>query len=149
MLDASCQTTSKTGTQPHSLEDRLPKVILSSQTPQNTSLDAAPCPSEGQGPAPPTRTQAPVHPTRKITQATGPISLTGGRHQKQEEIWPCSQWKGDPKHSKLNKMSRQWNMMQMKKQGKTHKTEKWRGNRQSTWKRIQSNDSKDDQKSWK
>jgi len=26
---------------------------------------------------------------------------------------------------------------------------KWRGNRQTTWKRIQNNDSKDDQKTWK
>ena len=26
---------------------------------------------------------------------------------------------------------------------------KWRGNRQTTWKRIQNNDSKDDQKPWK
>ena len=40
-LDASHQTTSKTGTQPHPLADRLLKVILSSQTPQNTSPDTA------------------------------------------------------------------------------------------------------------
>ena len=35
------QTTSKTGTQPHPLEERLPKIILRSQTLQNTPLDAA------------------------------------------------------------------------------------------------------------
>ena len=40
-LDAPCQTTSKTGTQPRPLAERLQKVILSSQTPQNTPLDAA------------------------------------------------------------------------------------------------------------
>ena len=41
MLDALCQTTSNTGTQPHPLAERLPKIIISSQTPQNTSPDAA------------------------------------------------------------------------------------------------------------
>ena len=41
VLDASCQTTSKTGTQPHPSSDRLPKVILSSQTPPNTQHDMA------------------------------------------------------------------------------------------------------------
>ena len=40
VLDTLCQTTSKTGTQPHPLAERLPKIILSSQTPQNTPLDA-------------------------------------------------------------------------------------------------------------
>ena len=38
------QTTSKTGTQPHALAERLPKIILSSQTPQNT-------PTTGRSPA--------------------------------------------------------------------------------------------------
>ena len=37
-LDTSCQTTSKTGTQPHRLAERLPKII-SPQTPQNTPPD--------------------------------------------------------------------------------------------------------------
>ena len=40
VLDASFQTTSKTGTQSHPSADRLPKDILSSQTPQNTPPDA-------------------------------------------------------------------------------------------------------------
>ena len=40
VLDASCQTTSKTGTQTHPSADR-PKVILSSQTHQNTPPDVA------------------------------------------------------------------------------------------------------------
>ena len=38
--DTLCQTTSKTGTQPHPLAERLPKIIRSSQTPQNTPLGA-------------------------------------------------------------------------------------------------------------
>ena len=62
--------------------------------------------------------QAPVPPTSKPTQATGPASPTGGRHQKQEELQPCSLWKEDLKHSKLDKMRRQRNMLQMKEQGK-------------------------------
>ena len=39
VLDILCETTSKTGTQPHPLAERLPKIILSSQTPQNTPPD--------------------------------------------------------------------------------------------------------------
>ena len=41
VLDTSHQTTSKTGTQPHPSADRLSKVILSSQIPQNTPPDMA------------------------------------------------------------------------------------------------------------
>ena len=41
VLDAPCQTTSKTGTQPYPLAERLPKIILSSQTHQNTPPDMA------------------------------------------------------------------------------------------------------------
>ena len=36
VLDTLCQTTSKTGTQPHPLEERLPKILIRPQTPQNT-----------------------------------------------------------------------------------------------------------------
>ena len=38
---ASGQATNKIETQPHTSEDRLPKVILSSQPPQNTHFDMA------------------------------------------------------------------------------------------------------------
>ena len=37
--DTPCQTTSKTGTQPHPLAERLPKIIIRPQTPQNTPPD--------------------------------------------------------------------------------------------------------------
>ena len=40
VLDSPRQTTSKTGTQTHPLPERLPKIIISSQTPQNTPPDA-------------------------------------------------------------------------------------------------------------
>ena len=39
VLDTLCQTTSKTGTQPHPLAQRLPKIIIRPQTPQNTPPD--------------------------------------------------------------------------------------------------------------
>ena len=39
VLDTPCQTTSKTETQPHPLAERLPKIIISSETPQNTPPD--------------------------------------------------------------------------------------------------------------
>ena len=39
VLDTLCQTTSKTGTQPHPLAERLSKLIIRSQTPQNTPPD--------------------------------------------------------------------------------------------------------------
>ena len=48
VLDTPCQTTSKTGTQPHPLAETLPKIIISSEIPQNTPPDM-------------------VLPTRKIT----------------------------------------------------------------------------------
>ena len=67
--------------------------------------------------------QAPVPSTRKPTQATGPTSPTGGRHQKQEELRPCSLRKGDLKHNKLDKMRRQRNMIQMKEQDKNPQDE--------------------------
>ena len=39
VLDTLWQTTSKTGTQPHPLAERLPKIIIRPQTPQNTPPD--------------------------------------------------------------------------------------------------------------
>ena len=37
VLHTLCQTTSKTGTQTHPLAERLPKIMIRSQTPQNTT----------------------------------------------------------------------------------------------------------------
>ena len=39
VLDTLCQTSSKRETQPHPLAERLPKIIIRSQTPQNTPPD--------------------------------------------------------------------------------------------------------------
>ena len=46
-------------------------------------------------------------------------------------------------------MKRQRNTAEMKEKLKHRSSNKQRGNRQTTWKRIQNNDSKDDQKPWK
>ena len=39
VLDTPCQTTSKTGAQSHPLAERMPKIIIRSQTSQNTPPD--------------------------------------------------------------------------------------------------------------
>ena len=77
-----------------------------------------PCSSEGKDSAPATRTQAPVPPISKPTQATRPTSPTGGREKIQKELRPCSLGKGDLKHCKLDKMRRQRNILQAKEQNK-------------------------------
>ena len=109
-LDTSHQTTSKTEPQPHPSVDRLPKVVLSSQTPK-THQPMGPCSSKRKDSAPPTREQTPVPPTKKPTQALEQPHPPGGRQQKQEDLQHCSLWKGDYKHNKLD-------MLQMKEQGK-------------------------------
>ena len=116
VLDSPFQTTSKTGTQPHPLAERLPKIIIR-QAPQNTPPDAV-LPTRKTRSSLIHQTQAPFPSTRKPTQCTEPTLVTGGRHQKQRELWTCSLWKGDPKHSKLSKMKRQKNTKKMKDKGK-------------------------------
>ena len=126
MLDNLCQTISKTVTQPYPLTERLPKIIKSSQT-HKTHHQTWSCPKERKDPASSTRTQATVPSTRKHTQPAEPTSATGVRHQKQRELWTCSLWKGDPKHSKLSKMRRRRNTQQMKEQGKNQADQKNEG----------------------
>ena len=117
VLDTLCQTTSKTGTQPHPLAERLPKIIIRSQTTQNIPPDMdlptrktiSSLIHQNTGTSPP---------TRKPTQTTEPTIATGDRYQKQQELQTCSMQKGDCKHSKLSKMRRQRNTQQMKEQGK-------------------------------
>ena len=116
VLDTLCQTTSKTGTKPHPLPQRLPKIKMRPQTPQNTPPDV-------DLPTRKTRSSlihqntgtSPLH--QEPTQPTEPTLATGDRHQKQLKLRTCNLRKGDPKHSKLSKMRRQRNT-QMKEQGK-------------------------------
>ena len=117
MLDTLCQTTSKTGTQPHPLAERLPKIIIRPQTPQNT-------PSNVDVPTRKTRSSlihqntgtSPLH--QEAYTPTEPNLATGDRYQKQRELRTCSLRKGDL--IKLNSMRRQRNMQQMKERVKTH-----------------------------
>ena len=121
MLDTLWQTTRKRGTQPHPLAERLPKIIIRTQTPQKTRADV-------DLPTRKTRSSL-IHQntgtspaTRKHTQPTELTLATGGRHQKKKQKTKTGttnlQQKGDPKHSKLSKMRRQRNTQQMKEQGK-------------------------------
>ena len=119
MPNISCQSISKTEIQLFPLAERLPKTIPSPQTSQNTLLSWH-CPSERQEPAPPTRSQAQVLPTRKPSQATVPNHSWRADFTIKRNYNPLdsSLQKGDPKHSKLNKMKKQKNMQQMKEYGK-------------------------------
>ena len=83
--NASGQTTSSTGTQACPSADRLPKVVLSSQPPQNTPLDTA-LPTRGTsstyqwgGISPPPNQEA-------CTSLRTNLTHQGGRHQMQEEL---------------------------------------------------------------
>ena len=89
VLNTLHHKTSKTGTQPHALAEKLPKIIIRSQTPQNTPPDAV-LPTRKTRPNSSTRTQAPVPSTRRPTQPTEPTLVTGRRHQKQWELRTCS-----------------------------------------------------------
>ena len=110
-------TTSKVGTEPKRWAEMLPKIIIRSQTPQNILRDLD-LHTRKTNPVSSTRKQAPIPFTRKPTQPTELTLPTGGRHQKQWELWTCSLRKGDPKHSKWSKMRRQRNTQHMKEKGK-------------------------------
>ena len=66
-----------------------------------------PCLSEGQDSAPSTRTQEPVLPSRKPTQALGLTSPTRGQTQEARGTRPRRLQKGDHKYSKLDEMRQQ------------------------------------------
>ena len=142
-----CKTTSKTGTQPDPLAERLPKIIIRSQTHQNTPLDAV-LPTRKPRSSIIHQNTGTSPSNRKPTQSTEPTLPSRGRHQKQHKQQTCSLWKGDPKHSKLSKMRRQRNAQQMKEQGKNPPDLTNEEDIGSTWKIILTNDSKDDPKSW-
>ena len=67
----------------------------------------------------------------------------------EERIQPWSLGKGDLQHKFKKIMKRQKYHINEGTHYKHRSPNKWRGNRQTTWKRIQNNDSKDDQKTWK
>ena len=86
-------------------------------------------------------------PTGSLHKTLNQPNPPGGRHQKQEKLQECRLQKGDHKNRKSDKMRQQRNMLQLKEQGKKPtRTAKWIGDRNSTWKKIQNNYSKDDSK---
>lgn len=115
VLVASGQTTRKTGIQPNPSANSLQKVILNSWTPQNTHPEKT-WPIRGtrlsstyQRPSTsPLYQEANINPWTNLTT----------RQQKQEELQPYSLWKGNHKHSNLDKMRWQRNLLKMKEQGK-------------------------------
>ena len=122
--DTSGQTTNWVGTQPHPSADRLPKVVLIPQLPLHISLDTA-LPTRGTGhPAPCTSGQG-VPPTGPSHQDTctgpGPTSPTRGQTPEARRATTCSLRNRGHKHRKLDKKSRQRNMLQTKEQDKTPK----------------------------
>ena len=76
--DISGQTTSRVETQPHPSADSLYKVVRSSQTPLNTSLDMT-LPTRRINPTITTSGKATVPPTRKLAQVPGPTSPNRGQ----------------------------------------------------------------------
>ena len=62
--------------------------------------------------------QAQVPLNLKPTETTGPTSSTDSKDQNQKKIWPYNPGKGVLKHSKIGKMKRQRNIVQMKEQVK-------------------------------
>ena len=67
-----------------------------------------PCPPGKQYWDPPTKAWAKGSLNKALDQTHPP----GGRHQKQEEIWPYCLWEEDPKHSEWDQMRWQRNMVQ-------------------------------------
>ena len=62
--------------------------------------------------------QAQVPLNMKPIETTGPTSSTDSKDQNQKKIWPYNPGKGVLKHSKIGKMKRQRNIVQMKEQVK-------------------------------
>ena len=92
--DMSDQTTHRAETQPHSSTDRLPKVILSSQSTLDTGLDTV-LPTRGVGPSSPNQWAGTSPYTRKPAQLFGPTSLTRGQtpEEKGATILQPMEWK--------------------------------------------------------
>ena len=96
----------------------------------------------------------------KAHKTTGPT--LGGQKPKgkknstffsKEFNFPWSVGKGDLKHNNFKKKKRKRKCREIlhewRSKLETQNPNKWRGNRKITWKRIQNDDSKDDQKPWK
>ena len=143
--DASGQTTNRTWTQLHPSVDKLLKVFVNKQLPDKHTPDTD-LPTRGTRPS--SRWAGTSLPSGSLRKPLRQPHPPEGRKQKQEELQPCSLQNRNSNHRKLDKMRWQRNMSQMKKQDKTSEEQLSR-DRRPTWKRIQSNDSKDDLRSQK
>ena len=116
-LDALHETTNKTGTQTHPTAHRLPKVILSSQAPQNIPPDAVLTTRKTRSSL--IHQNIGISPLHQEAYTTHWTNLTHwGQTSKITGTTNLSLQKGDPKHNKVSKMGRQRNTQQKKEQGK-------------------------------
>ena len=147
--NVSGQTTTKIGTQSHPSADRVPKDILNSQPPINILLTWT-WPPNRQDPALPTSGQTAVPPTKKPPQASAPTSLTRSQTPEARGAAILQPAERSPLTQKVrqNDMAEKY-VSDIGTRWKPTRTTKWRGYRQATWKRIWSNNSKDDPRSWK
>lgn len=110
-VDNSCQTTSKTVTQPHPLADKLPKAILGSQTAKKHTTGCSTDHQRDKDSAPPT-TAGTVPATRKSTEGNGTSTPMAGRHTSRKNYNPAACRNKTPNREDKR------NMYQMKEQGK-------------------------------
>ena len=85
--------------------------------------------------------------TRKPTQTTQPTFPSKGKNQKEEGIHPKA-WEKETSSRVRKKIEKTEIQHKWKNKGEVHKQNKQKGNKQSTWKIIQNNDSQDTPKTW-
>ena len=147
--DASGQTTNRSGTQSHPSADRLPKIFLSTQLPAKHIPWHGPAHQRDK-----TQLNQPMGrdqslPPGSLHKPCKLASSTRRQQQKQEELQSCSLWNGNHTHSKLDKNETAEEYVPDEGTRYNPRTTKLSGNRKSTQKRIQSNDSKVDPRSRK
>ena len=117
VLDTPCQTTTKTGTQPHPLAERLPKIKIKSQTAQYTP-PATHQKDKIQPHSPEHRHQSPP-PGSLHNPLNQPYQLGADtKNNRKTGTTNLQPAKRRPQDNKLSKMRRQRNMQQMKEQSK-------------------------------
>ena len=124
MQDTPWQTTSKTGTQSHPSAERLPKIIIRSQTPQHTTRHGPAHQKDKIQPHPPEHRHQSPPPGSLRNPMNQPYPL--GQTPKTTGTTDLQPAKRRPQHSMLSKTRRQRNTQQTKEQGKNplHQTNK-------------------------
>ena len=120
VLGTLCQTTSKTGTKPLPLE-RLPKIIIRPQTPQNTPQDMdLPNRKKRSSLLHQNTGTSPLH--QEAYTAHWTKLSHWGQTPKTTGTTTFSLWKRDPKHSKLRKWEDRETHSRWRSKAKTHQT---------------------------